>query len=43
MLLAACFSCFDTSKPLLMGKPQTETSRVLQSEQLTPRHEGAGS
>lgn len=26
MLLTACFSCFDTSKPLLMGKPQTETS-----------------
>lgn len=34
----ACFSCFDTSKPLFMGKPQTETSRVLQRKRLTPHH-----
>lgn len=36
--LTACFSCFDTSKPPFMGKPQTATSQVLQSERLTPHH-----
>lgn len=34
----ACFSCFDTSKPLLMGKPHTDPSRVLRRERLTPHH-----